>query len=238
MSKSPMKHRKISGRIDYITDNVGVEGQEWFTPTVPTDGRRTMRAYVEMHDDHLIRDVTFSVDEKWKPLDCFVRLTIHDRFQGSAWFRFTDTMVECETFTVDAGRISQTWPVKGHIPMFVSHATACDAWGNALFDKSRKGETQTIYPRLASSPLGNGGSGPLIGPSTTVTPIASTLNLDYVGEEDLTVPAGTFKCDRIILNKGLIPRFEIWTTGPDYIPVQLRYDRLKQYYKLAELKQD
>ena len=231
-----MKHRTIRGRIDYITDNVGLMGREWFTCTVHGDGRRTMRAQTEMHDDDLLRDVTFSVDQNWKPLDCFVRLTIHDKFQGSAWFRFTDSYAECETYTVDAGRISQKWPLSAHPPMFVSHAVACDAWTNALYDKSRKGTVQRIYPRLASSPLGNGGSGPMIGNSTTVTPTPATLDLEYVAEEEITVPAGTFKCDRVILNKGQIPRFEIWTHGPDYIPVQLRYDRLKQYYVLAELE--
>ncbi|MSO64953.1 MAG: hypothetical protein EXQ85_03995 [Alphaproteobacteria bacterium] len=231
-----MQHRTIRGRLDYVTDNVGVMGREWFTHTIHTDGRRTMRALTEMDDDEVLRDVTFSVDRDWKPLDCFVRLTIHDRFQGSAWFRFTDAYTECESFTVDAGRISQRWPMGARAPMFVSHAVSCDAWTNALFDKSRCAQVQRIAPRLASSPLGNGGSGPMIGDRTTVTPQGSWLDLAYVAEEEVTVPAGTFTCNRIILNKGLIPRFEIWTHGPDYLPVQLRYDRLKQYYVLAELQ--
>jgi hypothetical protein len=230
-----MKHRKIRGRIDYITDDVGVMGREWFTHTVHSDGRRTMRTLTEMDDDDLLRDVTFSVDEKWRPLDCFIRLTIGDRFQGSGWFLIKDDGIECESYTVDAGRISQRWPTEVRCPLFVSHAVACDAWTNATFDMSRKKERQLIYPRMASSPLGNGGSGPMIGNSTTVTPTPATLYLDYLGEEEVTVPAGTFKCDRIALNRGDIPRFEIWTHGPDFLPVQLRYDRLNQYYQLAEL---
>lgn len=230
-----MKHRKIRGRIDYITDDIGVMGREWFTHSVHSDGRRTMRALTEMDDDDLMRDVTFSVDENWLPLDCFVRLTIGDRFQGTGWFRFTDTYAECESFSIDGGRVSQRWPMDGRPPLFVSHAVACDAWTNAAFDMSRKGERQLVYPRMACSPLGNGGSGPMLGNSTTVTPTPATLYLDYLGEEDVTVPAGTFKCHRMALNRGDIPRFEIWTHGPDFLPVQLRYDRLNQYYQLAEL---
>ncbi len=231
-----MQHRTIRGKISYITDEVGEMGREWFTVTVHTDGSRTMRALTEMDDDGLVRDITYSVDKNFRPLDCFVRLTINDRFQGSGWFHFTETHAECESVTVDAGRISQRWPLQGRPPLFVCHSVAADAWANACFDYARKAETQTIYPRLTSSPLGNGGSGPMLGDTTTVTPIPGTLELDYVAEEEITVPAGTFTCDRLILNKGKIPRFETWTSGPDFLPVQLRYDRLKQSYKLVELE--
>jgi hypothetical protein len=205
-----MQHRTIKGKISFITDDIGEMGREWFTVTVHTDGSRTMRALTEMDDDDLVRDITYSVDEKFRPLDCFVRLTINDRFQGSGWFHFTETHAECESVTVDAGRISQRWPLQGRAPLFTCHSVAADAWGNACFDYARKDETQTFFPRLTSSPLGNGGSGP--------------------------VPAGKFTCDRLILNKGKIPRFETWTSGPDFLPVQLRYDRLNQYYKLVELE--
>jgi len=62
-----MQHRKIKGRIDYITDDVGVMGREWFTHSIHSDGARTMRALTEMDDDDLMRDVTFSVDANWIP---------------------------------------------------------------------------------------------------------------------------------------------------------------------------
>lgn len=231
-----MNHRTIKGRIDYITDGVGIMGREWFTCTVHSDGSRTLRALTEMDDDNLMRDVTYSVNAEWKPLDCFIRLTINDRFQGSGWFRFTENTVECESVSIDAGRVSQTWKVNGRLPLFVCHAVSADAWTNAVFDMERKKELQRVWPRLASSPLGNGGSGPMIGNATTVTPTPATLDLKYLGEEEISVPAGTFVCDRIALNPGQIPRFEIWTHGSDYIPIQLRYDRLKQYYRLSELE--
>jgi hypothetical protein len=231
-----MEHRTIRGRIDYISDGIGVTGREWFTQTVHSDGCRTLRAMTAMDDDELLRDVTYSVDRNWRPLDCFIRLTIGDRFQGSGWFRFTDTFVECESYAIDAGRVSQRWPVDGPIPLFVNHSVACDAWVNALFDMRRKDAVQTFYPRLASSALGNGGSGPMLGNVTTVTPEPGRLDLQYLGDETITVPAGTFECQRILLNPGKIPRFEIWSHGPDFLPIQIRWDRRKKYYRLAELE--
>lgn len=232
-----MDHRAIRGRLDYVTDDVGVTGKEWFTISVHSDGARTLRSLTAMDDDKVLRDVTYSVDAQWRPLDCFIRLTINDRFQGSGWFRFSSDVVECESFTVDGGRISQRWPVEGRIPLFVNHSVASDCWVNALIDKSKKGETQTFYPRLASSALGNGGSGPMLGNTTTVTPEPGKLSLDYIAEEEIEVPAGSFLCDRVSLNRGKIPRFETWSHGPDHIPVQARYDYRKKFYVLASLEE-
>lgn len=231
-----MDHRTIRGRLDYVTDDVGVTGKEWFTIAMHTDGARTLQSMTAMDDDKLLRHITYAVDRQWRPLDCTIRITLRDKFQGSAWFRFSDELVECESFTADGGRISQRWPVRGRIPLFVSHSVAADCWVNALIDKGRKHEPQSFSPRLASSALGNGGSGPMLGNTTTVTPEPGLLVLDYLGEEEIEVPAGRFTCDRVSLNTGKIPRFETWTHGPDFIPTQARYDLRRKYYVLAELE--
>lgn len=45
-----MEHTTLRGRLDYIADGVGVTGREWFTLTVHSDGRRTMRALTALDD--------------------------------------------------------------------------------------------------------------------------------------------------------------------------------------------
>lgn len=230
-----MDHRTYRGRIDYITDNVGITGREWFIYTIHTDGARVMRATTAMDDGKVLRDIVYAVDKDWLPLDCTVRVMVNDRFQGSGWFRFTEDYVECETYTADAGRITQRWPTQGRPPLFVNHAVACDAWTHAVFDLSRKGEVQTFYPRLTSSPARNGSTGPLIGDTTTMTPEPGRLDLTYLGEEKVTVPAGTFDCHRLSFNQGKIPRFETWSHGEDHLFVQIRSDLRSKSYVLAEL---
>ena len=74
-----MKHRTIRGKILYPDNDTGETGREWFTITVQPDGRRTLRAQCEMDDRGLLRDVIYSVDTDWYPLDCFVRLSIEER---------------------------------------------------------------------------------------------------------------------------------------------------------------
>ena len=66
-------------------------GREFFTITVHTDGKRTLRAHCEIDDPPtVLRDVVLSLDSDNYPLDCFVRLTLDDKFEGSGWMRFTD----------------------------------------------------------------------------------------------------------------------------------------------------
>lgn len=76
----------------------------------------------------------------------------------------------------------------------------------------------------------------MIGNNTTMTPEPGRMDVQYLGEEEITVGAGTFKCNRYMLNPGKIPRFEMWVHGPDYLMVQLRWDRREKWYRLAELE--
>ncbi|MET0239989.1 MAG: hypothetical protein ABW184_08835 [Sphingobium sp.] len=96
-----MQHRTISGKILYTSRKPGREGQErgreQFTWTIHGDGSRTIRALCEIDepDPTVLRDVTCSFGADDRPTDCFVRLTIGDRFMGAgifaaSHFRFTD----------------------------------------------------------------------------------------------------------------------------------------------------
>ena len=83
----------LRGQIIYQHDTDGERGREWFTVTVSPEGVRTVRAQCEMDDAALLRDVVYSVDRHWNPLDCFVRLTQHGTFVGSSWFHFNNSSI-------------------------------------------------------------------------------------------------------------------------------------------------
>ena len=121
-----MGHRTYRGKIVYITDGVGEEGREYFTVTVQPDGSRVLRAQCEMDNDGLLRDVIYALDCQWQPEECFVRLTIGGKFQGSAVFRFTDTQVICDAMTAEDGNLSQRFDVLERVPSFGAHPLCCD----------------------------------------------------------------------------------------------------------------
>ena len=51
--------------------------------------------------------IVYSIDEDWYPMDCFVRLSVDDKFMGSGWFNFGPDYAECETNSVLDGRVTQ-----------------------------------------------------------------------------------------------------------------------------------
>ena len=230
-----MRHRTIFGKLVYIGDETGEEGREYFTITVQPDGSRTLRALCEMDNDHLIRDVTFSLDEHWKPLECFVRLTIREKFSGSGMFRFFDDRIECEAMTAHEGRISQVIPVSGPIPSFGAHPLCCDTWHSKKGDMLRG---QNAFARLndvaLSSPLPNGASGPMAA--------LMDLEIEFVEESTITTRAGTFATKHFKnhniqkIGSPELPPVLIWAYSDDFIPVKGRFDMFKQTYELVELR--
>jgi len=230
-----MHHRTIRGKILYTSrkpDRLGQErGRESFIITVHTDGKRTLRAHCEIDDPPtVLRDVVLSLDADNYPLDCFVRLTIDDRFEGSGWMRFSETHAETESFNVNDGRISQRLDLEQRTRWLASHPIAGDAMAFSIFDLSN-GPGKTFFPdMMVTSPDHRGATGPLL--------FKLGFGIEYLGDETITVPAGTFETRHYLLHPSR-PEWtplETWVTGPDYVFVKLSWDVLEADYVLAELE--
>ncbi len=223
-----MDHRKYGGRIDYMDPKLGRLGQEWFTVTVQPDGCRTLRAFCQVDKSDLLRDVTYSMDGQWRPLDCFVRLEQKGKFTGSGWFHFTDTAIECETFTADAGRVSQRVELGTRLKIFASHPLITDGWQCKMFDHKNPEKVQVIAPWAHPSPLPDGSTGPMTG--------VGIKKLEYIGEEEIEVPAGRFKCRRydIHASNPANPPMNTWVHGDDYQLVKMHWSLRQFDYVLAE----
>ena len=235
----PVPHRKIRGRLHYTSDAPGREGQErgreHFTITVAADGRRTLRALTEIDDPpNVLRDVTLSLGADWRPLDAFVRLSVGDRFGGSSWFRFSDTMAECEGYTAGDGRISQRWPLERPLAGFGTHPIQADAWLTSMVDLG-KGPSRGEYDDLLMCSLDHrGATGPML--------FSIGLNLVFVGPEKVTVGAGTFDAlhFQFVANPELPqehPPYDVWCTADgEFIFLKGQVAGYMQtYYELVEL---
>lgn len=236
-------HRTIRGTIRYTSkkpDRMDEErGREYFTINVHSDGKRTCIAHCEIDDrPSVMRDITYSLDEDWYPLDCFVRIAVNDRFMGSGWFRFADGYAECETYTALDGRVTQRMETNGRLVTFQNHAIVCDSWHMRLFDRSKAGEgVQSIDEMLLSSPDHRGATGPML--------FRIGFGVEYVGEETIDVEAGNFDAlhFRFVSSPGLPeahPPYDIWCTNDgDFI--FLRGDiggYMQTFYELVELIRD
>ncbi|MCB1623804.1 MAG: hypothetical protein KDI32_04400 [Pseudomonadales bacterium] len=223
-----MTHRTLRGKIGYFRNRLGEIGREWFTVTVMPDGTRTLRAQCEMDDDVVLRDVTYSVDAAWRPLDAFIRLSVDGQFVGSSWFRFVDRLVECEAYTRAEGRISQRVELAAPAVRFGTHSLITDGWHGALWQKNGPA-IQAILAQPASSHAANGATGPLL--------LLGDSRLKRIGEERLRVPAGAFDTTHFEILLVDFPALHFWVTARDVQLVRIEWQHLDAYYELLEYEE-
>lgn len=216
-----MKHQTISGKILYTSRKPGREGEErgreFFTFTKHTDGSRTMRAICEIEEPAptVLRDVVYTLDANDMPTDCFVRLMIGDEFMGAGLFRIKEDEIECESFGPSIGRISQRLPIIGTYDGFGTHPIAGDAYMTKKMDISKGPHRRALRTFLPSADH-RGATPPLLA--------EVNMELEYVGDEQVTVAAGTFDARHyrfsdehggMATTNGAHPPYDVWVTADD-----------------------
>jgi hypothetical protein len=213
-----MVHRTIKGAIAYTSKKTHmldhVRGHEDFTFTHHGDGQTTLRAhcFIAEPDPSVMRDIIYSIDKDRRPMDCHVRLTVGDAFMGTGWFRFGADFIECESYGPTIGRVSQRVALDKPIDGFGTHPIVADGYFLGLHDwSSVKRRTFHMY---LPSPDHRGATPPLLSP----------VRIDglYLGEEEVTVKAGTFKTRHFqFLDDGTSgmagehPVYDVWITADD-----------------------
>lgn len=239
-----MEHETIRGTLRYTSKKPQildkVRGGETFIITRHVDGRQTMRAHCAIDENapRVLRDVIMNLDPDWNPVSGLVQLTVDEKFVGSTWYHFTDTMAECEGFTVREGRISQKVALEGYAPVFGTHPIQGDAWTVRCYDLSKGPGKQIIPTYLMSSLHHRGADGPML-------LLQRDLLLAYIGEETITVEAGTFDTlhfritendDDTYMGTDRHPPYHAWVTADgSYIMVKAYCTGYMQtYYELVE----
>ncbi len=184
-----MTHRTLRGEIRYLSDQperVGAErGWESFTMTIHADGRRTLQARCEIDDaPAVLRHVSLSVDRNWHPQDATVRLDVGGQFVGSGWFRFGARGAECQSFTAQEGRVAQEFDLDQPVLALGSHPISGDPWVLSSYDLTAGPGKQHSTHYMLTSPDHRGATGPMLFPLG--------FSLVFIGEETISVPAGTF----------------------------------------------
>lgn len=236
-----MRHRTIRGRIRYTSKKPEMldreRGREWFAFTHHGDGTTTLRAQCEIEEPEptVLRDVIYSLDTSGRPLDLHVRLTVGDAFMGSGWLRHGDGFVECESYGPSIGRLSQRVDYDGPLDGFGTHPIVGDGYLTRCMDVSKGPHRRTLRVFLPS-PDHRGATPPMIA--------EVKIDLEYRGDERVTVAAGSFDCRRFaFIDEGAMggtqhPTYEMWVTADDdAIFVQGGVGGYMQtWYELVELQ--
>lgn len=220
--------RSYRGVIRYGHETTGATGKESFHVTVHADGSRTLRAVCEMDNVPLVRDVVYTVNDRFEALDGFVRLSAEGAFIGSGWFRFTDTLAEGEVFTAKEGRLSQRFETPGRVKLFGSHPICIDIWKCAHTPAERIGEIQPLTNCFSSSLVPNGASGPLMA--------TKSYDITFRGEAQTTTDAGTFDCLRYSWDTYTGRTLVMDTVPGDWLPVRVHVPEAGRLYELVEFE--
>lgn len=224
--------RWYAGTVVSVGDGKGVRGVERFSVAVAPDGSRTLHATCEIFDRNVSKDVVYSVDGRFRPMDASVRLIKDGSLLGTGWFRFDDAGAEAELWNRQIGRVSQRVARAGGIPSFGPHPLACDVWHLGRYDHA-SGEKVQYFDSMLSSLEHDGCSGPMLEPIH--------FGIEFVGPETVTVPAGRFETHRYRFHlKGSLPKEhppeELWCLPDDFIIVKIRVDGyMATTYELTEL---
>lgn len=246
-----MQHRTITGRIRYTSKKPDMfdqeRGHEWFTFTHHSDGSTIFRARCEIAEPEpkVLRDIIYTLDSEGRPQDLHVHLTVDDKMMGSGWMHHVPGpdggknggVIDCESFGPSIGRISQKMPYSGAIDGFGTHPIAGDGYTTRVMDVGKGPHRRNVRMYLPS-PDHRGATPPLVS--------EVNMGLEYVGEETVTVEAGTFDCRhyRFVDDEGPgmggvpHPHYNMWVTADaDSIFVQGGVGGYMQtWYELVELE--
>ncbi|MBN4055718.1 hypothetical protein JYT95_00135 [bacterium AH-315-J23] len=235
-----MSHKTTHGKILYTSkkpERMDEErGREWFSLTTQADDNLVMHAHCEIDDaPNVIRDVVLAMDKNSRPLDCSVRISVDDKYEGSGWFQFNDGNVICESHNASAGRIHQDIKVPAPVKWFQAHPIVGDALLMKLYDLSQGPGKQFFDNLMLSSPDHRGATGPEI--------FQTGFGIRYVGEERITVVAGTFDARhfQLVDTAGNLPEehppYNLWCTADDeYLFLRAGVAGYMQtHYELVEL---
>lgn len=237
-----MEHRIIKGYIRYTSkqaERMNEErGREFFTLTTQRDNTIVMQAHCEIDDEpNVLRDVVLAMKQDGTPLDCSVRLSVGNRFEGSGWFRVTETYAECEMINFRDGRISQRIETETPVRWLQAHPILGDGILMKLYDLSKGIGKQMIKDFLLTSPDHRGATGPLLFKM-------SKMSITYHGEEEIEVKAGRFKARHFSVGDtagSLIeehPPYHVWVTADnDYVFLKAYAEGYMQtYYELESVE--
>lgn len=179
-----------------------MRGEEHFRLSVHPDGTRTMAVWKDLYAVNSHIHAIMRVDEHFRPLEVFADYWQVEGYKGSVRI-VVDGPTLHSSGRSPAGPGEHTLTVPQELAV-VTHGEGFNGWGLWPALNAKQDRRVTAY---YVSPA-RGATAPVLG-------TLSERTAKYVGEETITVPAGTFKTDHVANDL-----FDVWVTIPDRILVR------------------
>ncbi|MEM7704078.1 MAG: hypothetical protein AAF358_00915 [Pseudomonadota bacterium] len=177
------------------------------------------------------REVTINLDERWLPMDSYVRIHHGDRLEGAGWFLFEQGSVKSQVQRPGEGLAEQQQRFDDGPAVFCAHPIATDALLTAGCSREEPGAVQLLPQVFLSSPHHFGATGPELA--------HTQLEMSYLGVEDVTAAGINFEADHYRIAAGnettghTHPGEEIWTLKDTAIFLRAEIVALGYEYELT-----
>jgi hypothetical protein len=195
--------RWARGQYVYRAGDGRERGREWFQLFVYGDGSRQVLAWHDLFATNTQFTTFMRVDARMAPLEAFAQFWTQGKFKGAAAITFADGRMNLVS-TGPQGTTTQTQPTPAEFSISL-HPVATDWWHYWYYDLKKGGSQISRYYSLeAGRDLG-----------LPVTARMIETEQAAAGEEEVTVPAGTFRAMKYTSGASAA-----WLTGPDMILVK------------------
>jgi hypothetical protein len=215
----------ISGRIAYFSADGAETGRERFD-LIQHPGGYVLRAFCEMDAEALQRDVTLAMDTLWRPLDGFCRIITAGERKAVLWFDVTETQARLTGWVNGAPVADMVMPTTERLVYLGLHPLQ----GDALIVNARGTGQPGVFvpiPCATNSVSPNG--------DEDVSLRAITIDVAYIGPEDVTVAAGTFEARHYQLRwDPAWPPADLWVRREDCLFLAMDWSFVAARYELVE----
>lgn len=221
---SPALNQRLTGRIAYRASDGRELGREFFE-ILTHNGGRILRALCAMDDVSLIRDVSLSMRPDWTPEEGTCRITKNGAQESSLWFRVEDSGVRVDTSLAGEAHPQIFVETSQRLPYLGLHPLQ----GDAIIAQQRG--TDAIGEFRAIETVTNS-----ISPNGDEAPGGTRMHImaAYMGEEEITVTAGTFTARRYALRwREDWPAADLWVRD-DNLFLLMRWSMIDTWYELTE----
>ena len=149
-----------------------------------------LRAFCEMDDISLLRDVTIAMDKFWHPIEGYCRVMIKGQLAAATWIAVDANGVTAASLLPEQRLVTEHLPLAEPLAYLGLHPLQGDALIAQIRGEDAPGAFRPINAVTNSiSPNGD----------ENLEAIAMTINVAFIGHEMVTVTAGTFAARRYAL---------------------------------------
>jgi hypothetical protein len=223
-------YQTIRGHIVYLKEGGREWGREAFCLTAHACGRSVQSA-MELDDFKVFREANWSLSAQWQPRDGFLRETVDGSTVAHNWYRVDGSVVECEGFTRQLGRISQRLDAGSPIGHLGLHTIVADCMVAAVRGVQDPGVEKKVTCVTSSvADYGLGGYA-----AYAVAPLVT-----YLGCESIEVRAGRFEAEHFMVRwSDFVPAYShFWVLREHFLPLRLKGASGPVSYELAAIDLD